>query len=1644
MRNPFLNYQHRPRRKPGAVTAFILIAAMTVYPVRNTSAQAPVTTAAELPAPGMLLELSPAHAPVMLKGMTIHPEDPFRFDFYLESGHSNLSGERLQEESLRLIKYFLASLTLPEEDLWVNLSPDEADRIIPSALSKTLLGRDMLAQDYLLKQMTASLLYPEKDLGDRFWSTVRREARQRFGVTDIPVNTFHKVWIIPDTAAVYEDGANVYVVKSRLRVLMEEDYLALSENSSAQTVAPEKRTERSDEYGEVATQIVRDIILPRIEQEVNEGTHFAPLRQIYNALILSRWYKITLKESLLADLYVDQEKIVGVEGPDPDIKDKIYRQYIRAYKKGVFNLIREDYDDFSRQVIPRKYFSGGEEFDQIPLQNVVDAASVDASAVGDKYRMSVRLAPWTTSGPVALGGLIGKYILGGPVTVDHAASTISFPGRHITSGEDRTVTLSFSRTLSTEEVAEKLSGLKESELVERMLQWFSSRRASEEFYVFQRNSYGIHGLGTQTMMGISEDFIDEPLALLHEIGEAMADAGELTEWDVLRHVRDQLWFDAKAAKLKDDTLRLHYALRALTRELDAGADLQLTHRIKRIGEFEEELAGRDDVTDDEARKIMAELQEKHTKIMTAKEDERAQQDQFVLNFYNLRRHLSEDTSRPGHMARSIVDFYFAHADPRFPVGRFAPVHQYLDTIPEDKQNELLNSLLTEVQTRLIDTDVPARQRDYVLEIILELFRQSRFKFDARSSRRITRGLVRLIRTGIHPVSVSADDVAGIPDIDKYFHYAPPEDPRATAPRIGGFRARLAQFLPARLTGKDIKLYFREDFRYQTNVVRDPEIRTRLFSLHTKAHNNQEIIGRIYQIIRTGSLKDPQDEIWAYLVDALDNGGLSLEQRSFILSLLSRSMSFDYNPETVSRLVRAALRLHTESRAVQHREMALNAVSMYARHKTSHMQIREEVLAFARADLPDLLEESSRRGKRLDEYSSLISEDPARDSGGFPRDPVLDQLKAEHYEVFLQAVRKLSLISDLTDMAHKNNPRDPFTRETAAILTGIYSDPRWDIHIKSQVGTMLLEMAESGHQQIVSFLQDTFDIQKELATLFTPNVAVNRNSVSWLLSEKLDIRSAHLLIRRHRDSDEFLLSILRTRELDVRLRLSAYTYYLAKLQIQLQGPPDMRESARDALEHILPGIREQLTAEAQDFLVKFSQDNQNYDEMYSDALLQDELAKTYVTAVSLIVGKRLHLTSPETDLQIGQRIARTRFIPPMYGANSNLMLGGGLLSENPQRAALFVQIVAHELMHLILDVELKFHARGLPFAVVHEALADTLSHVVSEELALDSDVKMRYAHYDREYENVSTDDLYTIESHEGARAQIQLLRQRLRILGKTLSWEQLLTAGITVIKDQRVRRRSLAEIMSIWFRTAYTLEQDPSRIRRATFHERFYQVPATEEDPDAHRVRILDAQGIDASLDSDAAMLGRPWTLKGARRILSEAENYPEKLVEKAVQKVAAADDPEDHPTLKKMGYERWELWVARVSETEITMESGMGGVRSQRTYDGDRIWVGPGSSTGDFVERNTFDIWDGGNPRQGWVATAGHEWRKKKADTADGKKDEAQLADVGGIDFNTVPVTRYGRGADLDPPPARTAPLSVPVFDGLVPEVIQLVPVSQL
>ncbi|MDP8213043.1 MAG: hypothetical protein P9X22_07140, partial [Candidatus Zapsychrus exili] len=339
--------------------------------------------------------------PAMLKGIIVNPQKPFEFDFLLDKGDSSFQGDDLKAEADKLIRYFLASLTMPESDLWVNLNPKQPNRIVSDEFGSTQMGKDLLLQDYILKQITSSLMHPETEAGKKFWDKIYAQAKEQYGTTDIPTDALSRVWIVPEKAVVYENGDRAFVVEAKLKVLLEEEYLedviASSAKQSAaiseeDEIASSSSTPRND-----ATNIIKSVIIPELEREVNEGAHFAPLRQIYNSLILATWYKKKLKSSILNKNYSNRKKIEGLSDPviarsasDVAISsdeiasqntlammtpDKIYEKYLQAFKEGAFNQIKEEYDPKAQEIVPRKYFSGGLTLN-VPLEITNDYAMI--------------------------------------------------------------------------------------------------------------------------------------------------------------------------------------------------------------------------------------------------------------------------------------------------------------------------------------------------------------------------------------------------------------------------------------------------------------------------------------------------------------------------------------------------------------------------------------------------------------------------------------------------------------------------------------------------------------------------------------------------------------------------------------------------------------------------------------------------------------------------------------------------------------------------------------------------------------------------------------------------------------------------------------------------------------------------------------------------------------------------------------------------------------------------------------------------------------------------------------------------------------------------------------------------------------------
>jgi len=199
-------------------------------------------------------------------------------------------------------------------------------------------------------------------LGEELWERIYEQAYSRYGVRNLDIDTFTKVWIVPDKVSIHTNGISSFIVDAKMRVLLEKDYLSLEKNSEQTPKDQPKNEADINIINDISSEISREIILPILEKEINSNKHFAPLRQMYHALILATWYKENFKKTYLAQSYANQQKVDGIKLDNTKGNEEIYQQYLKTIKEGIYNYIREDYDPLSQQIIPRKYFSGGTNF----------------------------------------------------------------------------------------------------------------------------------------------------------------------------------------------------------------------------------------------------------------------------------------------------------------------------------------------------------------------------------------------------------------------------------------------------------------------------------------------------------------------------------------------------------------------------------------------------------------------------------------------------------------------------------------------------------------------------------------------------------------------------------------------------------------------------------------------------------------------------------------------------------------------------------------------------------------------------------------------------------------------------------------------------------------------------------------------------------------------------------------------------------------------------------------------------------------------------------------------------------------------------------------------------------------------------------
>ena len=303
--------------------------------------------------------------------------------------------DKLKDTTRQLLSYFYIGLTLPNDSFWVNLRPDSPDNIIDPLLAQTDIGRVMLEADLNLKKDTAQFTSPSTPEGREYWDKLYKKAFTLFGSDSITIPTLTRPWIVPNEVIIRESADSAYIYKATLKVMLEQDYL--KDSSTYSFTDP-----RLKELNDYSSELMRTLIIPKLNKEVNSSKRYAPLRQVYYSLIMAQWFKARNRTSNALSSRIDSRNLTGLTSTAPWDKDTYFKAYQKSFKDGEYNLKEQAPGAYSQSI--RTYTSGGMNLDAtqalsqgtvvspraLPQQIASSAIGVQVS--GDTVKLSLTAA----------------------------------------------------------------------------------------------------------------------------------------------------------------------------------------------------------------------------------------------------------------------------------------------------------------------------------------------------------------------------------------------------------------------------------------------------------------------------------------------------------------------------------------------------------------------------------------------------------------------------------------------------------------------------------------------------------------------------------------------------------------------------------------------------------------------------------------------------------------------------------------------------------------------------------------------------------------------------------------------------------------------------------------------------------------------------------------------------------------------------------------------------------------------------------------------------------------------------------------------------------------------------------------------------
>ncbi|MGW0133571.1 LPXTG cell wall anchor domain-containing protein [Streptomyces sp. NPDC003299] len=247
---------------------------------------------------------------------------------------------------------FFTWLALTPDRFWVNLNPDQPDRIMDKTFGTTDAGRVLLQADLQMKHDFARDMDPRSGVGKKLFDTLAAE--------NIPCTHGVRNWIVPKPAVVREQDGGLYILDAPLQVN--------SVPQEVKTPSPNGPCDLTEAQHKRVQQLMDSMIVPDIENKVNTGAAYADLRRVYTARVAAEW--IRRQDAASPTDYhaiINSNKVTDwpLRGSNRSwTPQQTYKEYVKSFTEGDYSYPCEKAGQ------PATCVSGGVDFSKAPKKNI--------------------------------------------------------------------------------------------------------------------------------------------------------------------------------------------------------------------------------------------------------------------------------------------------------------------------------------------------------------------------------------------------------------------------------------------------------------------------------------------------------------------------------------------------------------------------------------------------------------------------------------------------------------------------------------------------------------------------------------------------------------------------------------------------------------------------------------------------------------------------------------------------------------------------------------------------------------------------------------------------------------------------------------------------------------------------------------------------------------------------------------------------------------------------------------------------------------------------------------------------------------------------------------------------------------------------